>query len=241
MDDIFSGGDHTPNDSNPLDLLVGEGKKYKTIEDLAKSRLEADNFIEQLKTENKGLRDDLATRARLEEVVDRLASRNSQEDHDDGDNHALDNESRQPAFTEKDLDKLLEAKITQKERERTAKENRQAALNELQRIYGNDASRILSERVEALGLDKEDINALAGKSPSALVSLISGKTSQERPFTPPRSSVTSPGTTTTNPEPGSWDYYQKLKKDNPSLYWSPKVQHQMHNDMIKKAREEGKI
>jgi hypothetical protein len=57
---------------NPLEALVGEGKKFKTAEDLARGKLEADNFVKQLQTELATLREDLNGRIKLEEFMDRL-------------------------------------------------------------------------------------------------------------------------------------------------------------------------
>jgi len=58
-DDVFSTqtGDQTSKTS--LEELVGEGKKFKTVEDLAKGKLEADSFIAQLEGELKGVKGDL--------------------------------------------------------------------------------------------------------------------------------------------------------------------------------------
>ena len=39
-----------------LDALVGEGKKYANLEELAKGKAEADSFIDKLKDENSDLR-----------------------------------------------------------------------------------------------------------------------------------------------------------------------------------------
>ena len=49
-------GAPTPPVADPLQELVGEGKKFKSIEDLAKSKVEADRFIDKLKSENDALR-----------------------------------------------------------------------------------------------------------------------------------------------------------------------------------------
>src|SRR5690606_26975993 len=68
MSDVFNGNPVTEPTPAPvttqeqaaIDLLVGEDKKYKTVEDLAKSRLEADEFIERLKRENAEMRGTLS-------------------------------------------------------------------------------------------------------------------------------------------------------------------------------------
>ena len=54
------------------DRMVGEGKKFKDNEALAYSNFEKDRFIEQLKREQKELRDDLNSRLNMEELVNKL-------------------------------------------------------------------------------------------------------------------------------------------------------------------------
>ena len=44
-----------------VDLLVGEGKKYKSVDDLAKSRITADEHIKQIEFENNNMRKELDT------------------------------------------------------------------------------------------------------------------------------------------------------------------------------------
>jgi hypothetical protein len=60
MTDVFESptkGEETP--VTQVSDLVGEDKKFKTVEDLAKGKLEADSYIEQLKEENRIAREKL--------------------------------------------------------------------------------------------------------------------------------------------------------------------------------------
>src|SRR5688572_24600607 len=47
----------TTKTTNPLADLVGENKKFKTVDDLAIGKLQSDAFIQKLQDENKELRD----------------------------------------------------------------------------------------------------------------------------------------------------------------------------------------
>jgi len=67
---------------NYLAELVGEGKKFKTQEDLARGKAESDAYIkilekrsDELRNDYLKLRDDYSSRAKLEEVVDQLTKR----------------------------------------------------------------------------------------------------------------------------------------------------------------------
>src|SRR4029450_8159059 len=76
MTDLFSDESDINVDPNKnyLEELVGEGKKFKTPEDLARGKAESDSFIERLQKELHGLRNELKSRLQLEEVVDRISS-----------------------------------------------------------------------------------------------------------------------------------------------------------------------
>jgi hypothetical protein len=245
-DDIFAGGNDptppTPNTNNYVDQLVGEGKKYSSIDELAKSKLHGDEFIEQLKGELAEVRSQLATQDRLQEVLDRLDSRNNS--NDDGyrapDEGTPNNHSGQPAISKKDIETLIEQTVTQKEIDRTARQNREEAVRKLKELLGDDYTRRLEERREELGLDKSTLNDLAARSPQAFIELVAPKgTTAERPFTPPPSGQRSEALdlNKNNAAPGTPEYYRNLKKANPALYRSPEVQMKLHKDVIKAATE----
>lgn len=244
------GNDNSTNVSNnddtiTVDQLVGDDKQYSTVDELAKAKRHADQFIEQLKSElssirdeNKTLRDEANTRERLEEILDQLNSRNqSQYDEDlDGDNQNPPPRSSQP---DTNIDSLIEAKLTQLERERTANQNRSEAIKKLKEAFGNDYKSRLEQRTEELGLTKEEMNSLAGRSPTAFLELVAPKglsNTDDRPVSVPRSSV-NPGRPNSDPQAGTAEFYKNLKKNDPDKYWSPKVQNQLHKDAIRAANE----
>src|SRR5687767_13359404 len=83
MNDLFSNPDQGQEQepSNYLEALVGEGKKFKDLEALARGKWESDRMITHKNREFDQLREDylkkdeeLKTRARLEELVDRLSN-----------------------------------------------------------------------------------------------------------------------------------------------------------------------
>jgi adenosine deaminase len=55
-----------------LTALVGETQKYKTPEELAKAYANADQFIEQLKEENRQLREKATAAKTIDEVLERI-------------------------------------------------------------------------------------------------------------------------------------------------------------------------
>jgi len=69
-----TGESATSNESTTsvTDTLVGEGKKFASIEALAAGKAESDKFIEQLQGELKGLRTDLDKRLSQEEILEEI-------------------------------------------------------------------------------------------------------------------------------------------------------------------------
>lgn len=233
-------------DTVSVDQLVGEDKPYKTVDDLAKAKRHADNFIETLKAElheirneNSSLRDDAKTRERVEQMLDQLTSRNNSQE-DDGDLYNQTEET--PRSSQPDtqaINALIESKITQIERDRTSNQNRMKAVNKLKEEYGSGYVDRLKARSSELGLTPEELNDLAGKSPTAFLDLVIPRASpdkNDRPVDVPPSSGQPPRGPSAG-QPGTPEFYRQIKKDNPRRYWSPEVQGQMHRDAIKAAEE----
>lgn len=61
-----------PQDQGVAGILVGEGRKYKDIEALIKGHLHLDSFAEQLKEENRLLREKQTSAATIEDVLSKL-------------------------------------------------------------------------------------------------------------------------------------------------------------------------
>ena len=76
MSDLF-GNDVTPTAED----LVGEGKKFKTIDDLAKGKAQADTHITNLEKELAELRQDLSARLTVEDFVSRVGKPRSESEN----------------------------------------------------------------------------------------------------------------------------------------------------------------
>lgn len=230
----------TPS-SDTLTNLVGEGKKFKTVEDLAKGKLEADQFIETLKQELADLRQESATRARLEEIVDNLTSaRRAEENYQEAPNHRPNESPSQPQVTPDAIQHLIDQTITRREQQQTATQNRQVVKEKLKEVFGSDYVSKLESRREELGLSQSDMDSLAARSPTAFLALVAPNQGRSNtPVSPPRSSVRSEALTHQNPtaQPGTWAYYEALKQSDPKKYWSPAVQGQLHKDALKASKE----
>lgn len=206
-----------------VEQLVGEGKKFKTIEDALRGKVEADNHIEELKAklaeaEAKVTKDD-----KLGELLKQLQEK------------ATENVTPAPAPTPESTPQLeasdLKSLVADTVKELTQTELEAANLklvNEsLEKSFGTEAEAKFKEKINALGLSEEQAVVLAKQSPEAILSLV-GSEPKEGSILPVRSSVDQASLMSSGKR--NKGYYTKLRKDNPNLYYSAKVQGQMVND-----------
>lgn len=232
----------TPTSNNPLEDLVGEGKKFKTPEDLARGKIESDQFIERLKGELAGLRTELNTRQTLEQLMDKMAGNNGSTDNS---NQMANNQTpvnsgdgaQNKSFTEDDVMRIVESKLSEAEKTRVQNANLSLVRNALSEKYGNDYVSKLKESASALGVDENFLQDMAKNQPKAFLKLIdTGTTTNQQSsnnslFAPP----TGQNLRSDNFKPTAGrtkGYYDQLKAKNPGEYWSPAIQNQMHKDAL---------
>lgn len=219
-----TGADQAPK----IEDLVGEGKKFKSVEDLARAKLEADSFIEKIKAENEELRREVtSTRPvdRTQEILDRMENLFTkpvtppvapQEPE----------RTEVKGLTTKDVEELL----VQRERQATAERNLNTVKQKLQEVYGEKYGDALKSMAEKNGLTSGYIDQLAASAPQVVLNLMA----QQKPdglFTPPRSAVQPGFTPTAGPhKPRSW--YNQLKGSDRAKYFSKEVQLQMYTDAM---------
>ena len=80
-DDVIGAVTGSSTQADPLAELVGDGKKFATVNDLARGKLEADSFIEKIKAENNELRvllkhteGKISQAATVEDILKRVGS-----------------------------------------------------------------------------------------------------------------------------------------------------------------------
>lgn len=183
---------HEEVEESPLDLLVGEGKKFRTIEDLAKGKLEADRFIEQLKSELDELRKKSEEAEKMsltmEELFAKLESeRNSGGDESTpstGETHQTEegNRAEPDVGTKEALSALdpnaLKAVVAEVLEEQRRKER---IAQGLEKVVGEFAKTLegdtpvneaLSKKLQEVGISESTFTAMAAENPDlALVAL----------------------------------------------------------------------
>lgn len=212
--------------------LVGDDKPYKTNQDLARATAEKEAFIERLKLEKKQVLDDLASRMKLEEIatlIDKASETRSQPLP----NHGGEPSQSAPALTQEDIERFIENKMQRDTETKTKTSNLSQVQEKLQSLYGPNFATIVQQKASELGVGTDFLTDLAAKQPKAFYRLLGVEDRQpQRDMFAPPSTVFVPSTVNTGQ---TWSYYEKLRKDKPTEYYSPKVQ----NDMMKQLNELG--
>lgn len=240
--DIFSTDDKTgvsADDKGALEALVGEGKKFKTVEELAKGKQESDAFIIQLEGESKTIRervvelegasDKQATVAELIAAV-KAADKGSTED-------------KVTPMSEEDLAKQVK-NIMQGETDAQTRASNRALANQsvLDMVKGDEeaAKSYLAERAKQLNLTVAGLTELGETSPKAFAALVTTdptKTSSQASI----SSLDGKNTAALPTGDGvqieghnTKVYFDALKKEiGPQKFWnSSKIQGEMHKAKV---------
>ena len=222
-----------------LEDLVGEGKKFKDIQALAKGKAYSDATIDiltkkldDLRTDYLKLREENTAQAKLQEYIDRLEKLPEERERVAMEPEAKGNKS--DGLKLEDIESLFESKIEQREAASRERQNFEIVQNKLKERYGDNSSKFLTEQMQNLGLSREDINQMARKQPNVLIKALGlDQTPSNETFrAPPQSSRRSDTFSPTAGQKRTWSYYQELKKTNPRLYHDPQTNIQMQKDYL---------
>jgi len=212
----------TPDPAAPLENLVGEGKKFATVEDLAKGKEESDKFIEQLKGEVNGLREDLDKRLTSEQVLEEINRRAAEAPRNE------ENTSSQTSV--EDISEVVRKVLTGEKDKETTESNVATANNKMVEIYGADkASEMVTQKASELGVGVDFLKDAAAKSPDAFFKLL-GVDAKATPIPAAQSGgENTEGLHNKGPEikAGTMEAYSAMRKSDPKQYWSPKTQREM--------------
>jgi hypothetical protein len=239
MTDLFDPTDLDNSNSQPKEIkaddLVGEGKKFKTVDDLAFGKYQADTFIEQLKRENQELRSEIASRKRLEDLAELFTTRKP-DSTVDNQTDEKPGEQNKPAFDPEEISKLVEDTVSRREAARRQEANLKEVKQTLMDHFGPEYPKHLTAQADALGMDPKELSQLAAVNPKALYRLVGlDNTKAPNPaadlFAPPKSQMAVPPRQNTGERTKS--YYDKMRREDPKEYMSSRIQTQMHNDAIR--------
>lgn len=227
---VFNQEDPKPEDQNQQETQVDYVKqlvdakaneKFSDIQMIAKSKLESDQHIATLESQLKELREDLEGRVKPDDVqamVREMASSLSVEKDT--------SEAGTPASQE-DLQSLILSTLEGREKAATEQSNLSQVNKQLEETFGTEAEKTVKEKLASMGMSFERGMELAKESPSAFMALV-GQPVKTSSNSVPKSEVNPIVQTSSNER--TYAYYSKLRKENPKLYYSPKVQLQMGED-----------
>ena len=242
MSDIFSSAttegtttdtQQTQTKESFVDHLVGDGKKFKDIEALAKGKLEADRHIGEITKTLDELRAELAKQDYAKNLLEQMSKGSETGAEQPPPVTTSSSNTENTTQSASDFEALVEKVITAKEKSKTASQNISVVGEEMQKQYGDKTADVLKAKSLELNMSLDRLKEIAAESPTAFFQLIGVKKMGEK-------TSTSTGVTTQSTirsenfnsysQDRTFEYYQKLRKENRSLYYSPKIQNSMLQD-----------
>lgn len=175
---IFQGGnDQTPSANTPsvntdaASTLLAQFKnergeqKYKTVEDALNALAHSQNFISTLVNEKRELESKFNEIKPVADKVVQLENTVSE---------LLNKGTAQPpaGITEEQIATHIERTLTQREQQQIAQNNIKSVVATLRETLGDDAEKTFYGKAEELGMTKAEINALAARTPKAVLKML---------------------------------------------------------------------
>lgn len=235
MTKLFDPADEA-NDQEPESFyaeLVGEGKKFQDNEALAKGKWHSDRHARRLEEELEQTRQELQRRLTAEDLVKQLQTANAantrNDDRDPEDKVELPDLSHLKGEVLTEVQRLLKEQQTQSQAER----NVAKVTETLQTAWGSNFKSKLAARARELDLDQDYLASLAQSKPDTFLKIVLPKDSLSNDYVPTTSSTR---TTVSASGERNKAYYDKIRKENPKLYYSKQIQAQEHRDAIRLGR-----
>lgn len=218
---VFSKGEATTSQEtqqgDSLGEWVGEGKKYRTPEDALKSIPHAQEHIQSLEKTLEELRSDLAERETVEKMLEKLKAGESEG-------------NTTPAANPEDLATLVDQRLSAREQQKVVESNLSKADQLWKERFGDKAGEEYNNRLAELGISNDEAQTVAAKSPEGFLRLMG--VSDSRPSSANvRGTVNPESNVSSKPEHGTYEYWQNFRRENPSQYYSPKIQRQVQESL----------
>lgn len=240
MTDLFSPNGNQATNTDPVingsyrELLVGEGKKFKDDEALAKGKLEGDRHITTLEAELATLRTELNKRKTLEEVVEQIKSARVQPDSGNNQKPIVPETPSDAGINNKDdILKLVNQTINQQKTIDQARLNVETVRSELHKVWGDAYPEKLAQATKELEVSKEFLASMAETNPKAFLKVVQGavppRAGDPNISSPPRNSATP---SANNLVQGTFKTYMEEQKKNPKLRYDRDYQAKLHREAL---------
>lgn len=229
--------DETNIEDITVESLVGDGKKFKTVDDLAKGKAESDRVIQAREKELAELRDELGKRLTAEELFSKLQKPATPQPND-RQNDGGSPPAREPnvQFTDEELAKRVKSVLLETNAEERKQSNIEEVAGKLVEIFGTEdkANAAVKAKAAELGVSVQFLQTTAAQSPKAFYAQL-GLTD-----TAPRSSPLTHGDVNTSAfestrpggvQPGTYAWYEAQRKERgDGWYFKPEVQNALMKD-----------
>lgn len=231
----------SPQESFVQKLVEAKGENWKDPEVLAKGKLEADSYIKTLEDQLAQMREDMKKQDYQAQILEQLQNKatestavNNGVPNNNGD---INPQNTTAGIDEETLKSLVEQTLSQREKDNTVQQNLSQVDKELESSFGTEAAATVQKKAQELGMSMDRLRDIAAESPSAFFTLIG---QPQKTFSPMvQGSVRTEGVNMQASAERDWSYYQKLRRENRNLYYSPKVQQQMFQDKARLGEKFG--
>ena len=231
----------SPQESYVQKLVEAKGENWKDPEVLAKGKLEADGYIKTLEDQLAQMREDRKKQDYQAQILEQLQNKatestavNNGVPNNNGD---INPQNTTAGIDEETLKSLVEQTLSQREKDNTVQQNLSQVDKELESSFGTEAAATVQKKAQELGMSMDRLRDIAAESPSAFFTLIG---QPQKTFSPMvQGSVRTEGVNMQASTERDWSYYQKLRRENRNLYYSPKVQQQMFQDKARLGEKFG--
>lgn len=202
-----------------VDQLVGEGKKFKTVEEALQGKVEADSYIDELKTKLSSLEAEVSKGSRIDELLSQL------QDKAISPAPILEtpNTDSVPQLDVSDLKSLVGSAISEQKQDEIKAKNLAVVEQELAKAFGTEAKTKVDAKAKELNLSEKTLESMAAESPTAFLTLM-GQSLPKAGSPIVESSVNLEAFQSSGKRGKT--YYDNLRKTNQTQYFSAKVQQQ---------------
>lgn len=140
-----------------LQGLIGEGKKYATVEAALASVAPAQSHIATLETENKALKESVTATKTVQELIDDLRSTTAREET-----------PSKVEVNQTDIAAIVAQELAKADKNKTKVQNKTAVAQRFIKQFGEKGEEKYNKLAAEAGLSVADLNILASTSPNAV-------------------------------------------------------------------------
>lgn len=218
-----------------LEVLVGDGKKFKDQESLARGKYESDQFIETLQTELAEAREEANKRKTVEEMVEKIMTRSESDSRPNASNQDIKpvENAEGDKLSIQDVEKLFNKKLQEATSVSRKQSNVDKVQRELQNLWGDNYKTMLTQKTHEFGVPQEFLASMAEDHPDAFLKLVGdwGPKKESAPSALPRSvfnTTALSNNSNSNNNVKNNKYFEKMRKETPANYWKPETQMAIH-------------